>query len=263
MIWGVFPLFLETSMYSKLQHFRPKSAPPWDGFKSSPLNTPLGHSQWLVCYDCLFEKDRLQISSSEPWSKLASKIMVGTNWVFTKRPSFNRCQVIQATWRWRSPTTLERVTDHHPKKGHDRRIARCLLILNSWSVKFHQVLMIYLLAFLASHTAHGKFLRLFLSLQDGISSQNEFFLLNHDYGRTAKLVGSFKSFEKYARQIGSFPQTFRGKIKHIWNHQLVNLWNDFFHFKVFQFHFFRFFPYTESYNWGIRQVSIFIIHENS
>ena len=68
--------------------------------------------------------------------------------------------------------------------------------------------------------------------------KTSFFKLNHDYGRTAKLVGSFKSFEKYARQIGSFPQTFRGKIKHIWNHQLVNLWNDFFHFKVFQFHFF-------------------------
>ena len=28
-------------------------------------------------------------------------------------------------YSWRSPTTFERVTDHHPKKGHDRRTARC------------------------------------------------------------------------------------------------------------------------------------------
>ena len=40
------------------------------GKKTSPLNTPLGHSQWLVCYDCLFAKDWLQISSSKPWSFL-------------------------------------------------------------------------------------------------------------------------------------------------------------------------------------------------
>ena len=32
------------------------------------------------------------------------------------------------------------------------------------------------------------------------------------------LVGEFNPFEKYARQIGSFPQV-GGKIKNIWNHQ--------------------------------------------
>ena len=37
-----------------------------------------------------------------------------------------------------------------------------------------------------------------------------------------KLVGGFNPPEKYARQIGSFPQV-GVKIKNIWNHHLVNL----------------------------------------
>ena len=37
-----------------------------------------------------------------------------------------------------------------------------------------------------------------------------------------KLVGGFNLFEKYARQIGSFPQV-RVKIKNVWNHHLVRL----------------------------------------
>ena len=36
----------------------------------------------------------------------------------------------------------------------------------------------------------------------------------------AFLVGGFNPFEKYARQIGSFPQVGM-KIENIWNHQLV------------------------------------------
>ena len=59
MIWGENPLFSETS-----------TKPPRKKNEPSPLNTPLGHSQWLVCYDCLFAKDWLQISSSKPWSFL-------------------------------------------------------------------------------------------------------------------------------------------------------------------------------------------------
>ena len=45
MIWGENPLFSETS-----------TKPPRKKNEPSPLNTPLGHSQWLVCYDCLFAK---------------------------------------------------------------------------------------------------------------------------------------------------------------------------------------------------------------
>ena len=43
-------------------------------------------------------------------------------------------------------------------------------------------------------------------------------------GSILKLVGGFTNpFEKYARQIGSFPQVGM-KIKNVWNHHLVKAW---------------------------------------
>ncbi len=46
------------------------------------------------------------------------------------------------------------------------------------------------------------------------------------------LVGGWTNpFEKYARQIGSFPQV-RVKIKHIWNHQPAEYFDRFWSFPV-------------------------------
>ena len=42
------------------------------------------------------------------------------------------------------------------------------------------------------------------------------------YGVITKLVGGFNPFEKYARQIGSFPQVGEENKKNLWNHHLEN-----------------------------------------
>ena len=42
----------------------------------------------------------------------------------------------------------------------------------------------------------------------------------------SKLVGDFNPFEKYVRQVGSFPHVVPVTIKNIWNHQL-EIWNTF------------------------------------
>ena len=45
--------------------------------------------------------------------------------------------------------------------------------------------------------------------------------------KNSNLVGGFNPFEKYARQLGSFPQRFGLKIKNLWNHHQAILipWN--------------------------------------